>query len=163
MSEPVVVHSSLRPRDYFRVAVIQVLGNRLSASLLISGPALWTFGIISRSAIVAGYGARLSWVIVALPAFAALIGSYTAYRPGSAELYEPATWTFTSTRIDIEQPSRSARANWDEFTSWRIVQDCYLLHTDRRNYVIVSARDLAASERARLEELLDGKLDRHRR
>lgn len=163
MTEPVVVRSRLRPRDYFLVAVMQVLRNRLSVSLLISGPAMWTFGIITRSAVVAGYGARLSWVIVALPAFAALVGSYTAYRPGSAELYEPATWTFTPEGIDIEQPSRSARASWDEFTSWRIVERCYLLYTDRRSYVIVGASELPAGERVRLEELLDGKLGRHRR
>lgn len=159
----VVVTSSLRPRDSFRVAATIVLRNRLSGSLLILGPAMWTFGTITRSAAMSGYGARMSLLIVAVPIFAALVGSYTAYRPGSSELYEPATWTFAPEGIEIEQRSRRAHASWDEFSSWRLVDDCYLLNTDRRRYVMVSVRQVTAPERARLEALLEAKLGRRRR
>jgi len=160
---PVVVSSSMRPRDHFRVASLVVLRSPVAVLLLMSGPALWAYGTAARSAQLHDAGALMSWLLLLVPAFAALVGSYSAYRPGSSELYEPVTWTFAADGIDIEQPSRRARASWDEFTSWRVVSGCYVLHTRKRSYVTVVARDVPAGDRDRFERLLRSRLGRPRR
>ncbi|HEY5548572.1 MAG TPA: YcxB family protein [Coriobacteriia bacterium] len=161
--EAVVVTSSMRPRDHFRVAMMMVLRSPAGVVLLMSGPALWAYGTVARSATVHQAGALMSWLLVLVPAFAALVGSYSAYRPGSSALYEPVTWTFSPEGIDIVQPTRRAMASWDEFRSWRVVGGCYLLHTRARHYVIIAARDVPAGDRARFEALLAARLGRHRR
>lgn len=160
---PVVVTSSMRPRDQARVATMVVLRSPVAVLLLLSGPALWAYGAAARSTQLHGAGALMSWLLLLVPVFAALVGSYSAYRPGSSELYEPVTWTFAEDGIDIEQPSRRARALWGEFSSWRLVSGCFLLHTRKRSYVIVAVRDVPAADRARFERLLWSKLGRPRR
>jgi hypothetical protein len=161
--DEVVVVSSMQPRDQFRVATLMVLRSPAGIVLLMSGPALWAYGTVARAATVHQVGAVMSWLLVLVPAFAALVGSFTAYRPGSSELYEPVTWRFTQDGIDIAQPSRRARAAWDEFSAWRVVAGCYLLHARGRRYVAIAVRDVPEADRARLESLLTARLGRHRR
>lgn len=155
---PIVVDSSLRPGDYFRVAVALVLRNPASLALFVSGPLLWGLGAASGSNVVIDLGERMSWLVILVPAFAALVGSFSAYRPGSSTLYEKVRWTFGDGGMDIEQPSRNARAAWTEFRSWRVAAGCYLLHTTARDYLVVASRDVAEERRDDFETLLVEKL-----
>jgi hypothetical protein len=159
---PIVVDSSLRAGDYFRVAVALVLRNPASLALFVSGPLLWGLGAAAGSNVVIDLGERMSWLVILLPAFAALVGSFSAYRPGSSALYEKARWTFGDDGIDIEQPSRLARAEWAEFRSWRAAAGCYLLHTTARDYLVVASRDVAEERREEFEALLADKLGARR-
>lgn len=160
--DPIVVDSSLRPGDYFRVAVALVLRNPASLALFVSGPLLWGVGAAAGSNVVIDLGERMSWLVILVPAFAALVGSFSAYRPGSSSLYEKARWTFGLEGIVIEQPSRCARAEWDEFRSWRAAAGCYLLHTTARDYLVVASRDVPEERREDLEALLAEKLGARR-
>ena len=156
--DPIVVDSSLRPGDYFRVAVALVLRNPASLALFVSGPLLWGVGAAAGSNVVIDLGERMSWLVILVPAFAALVGSFSAYRPGSSSLYEKVRWTFGEDGMDIEQPSRRARAEWSEFRSWRAAAGCYLLHTTARDYLVVAARDIPEQRRGEFEALLTEKL-----
>jgi len=156
--EPIVVDSSLRPGDYFRVAVALVLRNPASLALFVSGPLLWAFGAAFGSSAVIDLGERMSWLVILVPAFAALVGSFSAYRPGSSSLYEKVRWTFGEEGVDVEQPSRCARAEWGEFRSWRTAAGCYLLHTTARDYLVVASRDVPEKRREEFEALLAAKL-----
>jgi hypothetical protein len=152
--EPIVVDSSLRPADHFRIAFALVLRNPASLGLFVCGPLLWALGAASGSVAVIDLGERVSWLVLLVPAFAALVGSYTAYRPGSSALYEKARWTFAEEGVDIEQPRRHARAEWSEFSKWRQAGGCYLLQTTGRNYVAVAARDVGEARLGDFEALL---------
>jgi hypothetical protein len=151
---PIVVDSSARPGDHFRVAVALVLRNPASLTLFVSGPVLWAVGAASGSVVVIDLGERMSWLVLLVPAFAALVGSYSAYRPGSSALYEKVRWTFSDDGVGIEQPSRHARAEWSEFSKWREAGGCYLLHTTGRHFVVVAARDVPEDRRTDFETLL---------
>jgi hypothetical protein len=159
---PIVVDSTLRPGDYFRISVAQVLRNPASLGLFVAGPVLWAFGAVSHSIVVMDLGERISWLVVLVPAFAALVGSYSAYRPGSSALYEKVRWTFTEKGIEIEQPSRHARAEWGEFAKWLALGGCYLLHTTDRHYMAVASRDVPDDRRADFEALLTSAIGRRR-
>jgi hypothetical protein len=152
--DPIVVESSLRPPDHFRIALALVLRNPASLALFVSGPLLWALGAASGSVAVTELGERMSWLVVLVPAFAALVGSYSAYRPGSSALYEKTRWTFRDDGMEIEQRSRRARADWSEFTKWREAGGCYLLYTSGKDFVAVAGRDVAQERRADLEGLL---------
>jgi len=160
---PIVVDSSLRPGDYFRIAVAQVLRNPASLALFVAGPLLWGLGAVSHSVVVIDLGERISWLVVLVPAFAALVGSYSAYRPGSSVLYEKVRWTFSEDGIEIEQPFRHALAEWGEFSKWLEAGGCYLLHTSDRHYIAVAARDVPEDRRADFEALLATAIGRRRR
>jgi len=161
--DPIVVDSSLRPGDYFRIAVAQVLRNPASLALFVAGPLLWGLGAVSHSVVVIDLGERISWLVVLVPAFAALVGSYSAYRPGSSVLYEKVCWTFGEDGIEIEQPSRHALAEWGEFSKWLEAGGCYLLHTSDRHYIAVAARDVPEDRVADFEALLSARIGRRRR
>lgn len=160
---PIVVDSSLRPGDYFRIAVAQVLRNPASLALFVAGPLLWGLGAVSHSVVVIDLGERISWLVILVPAFAALVGSYSAYRPGSSVLYEKVRWSFGEDGIEIEQPSRHALAEWGEFSKWLEAGGCYLLHTGDRHYVAVARRDVPEDRIADFEALLSAKIGRRRR
>ncbi len=159
---PIVVDSTLRPGDYFRIAAAQVLRNPASLAMFVAGPLLWGFGAATHSVVVIDLGERISWLVVLVPAFAALVGSFSAYRPGSSALYEPVRWTFAEDGIGIEQPERHALAAWDEFARWAMVGGCYLLHTSDRHYVAVAARDVPEERRREFEALMAARIGRRR-
>jgi hypothetical protein len=156
--EPIVVESAPKAGDYFRVSVALVLRNPASLAMFVSGPVLWGLGLASRSVVVTDLGERLSWLVVLIPAFAALVGSFTAYRPGSSVLYEKVVWTFTDDWVEIVQLSRHARAEWSEFAKWREAGGAYLLHTGDQHYLVMAARDVPETRRADFEQLLTEKL-----
>jgi hypothetical protein len=159
----VVVDSMLRPGDYFRIAFAQVLRNPASLALFVAGPLLWGFGVVTHSVVVIDLGERVSWLVILVPVFAALVGSFSAYRPGSSALYEKVRWTFAEDGVEIEQPARHAHAGWDEFAKWLTVGGCYLLHTTDRHYIAVAVRDVPEDRRADFEALLAAKIGRQRR
>lgn len=150
----VVLDSRLTARDVFRVSVALVLRYRLTPTLLLAGPLLLAVGALTSSARIVQLGAVASWLIVLVPAFALLVGSYAAYRPGIGELFEPARWTFAEDGVEIEQPARHARAEWSEFVRWRRLTGNYLLYTSPRRYVILSGAGLSGEDATALEELL---------
>jgi YcxB-like protein len=63
-------------------------------------------------------------------------------------------WTFGDDGVEIELPSKSARAEWSEFSRWRQAAGCYLLSTSTRDYVTIAARDIREDRRADFEALL---------
>ena len=150
----VVVDSRLSARDVFRVSAMLVLRYRLTPTLLLAGPVLAAVGALTGSEQLLRLGAIASSLLVLVPAFALLMGSYAAYRPGATELFEPACWTFTDQGVEIEQPSRTAHADWSEFVRWRRVAGHYLLHTSSRRYVILSGAGLSGEDTVSLEDLL---------
>lgn len=149
-----MVDSSVRPADHFRVAMALVLRNPASLGLFVAGPLMWAIGAASRAPLLIDLGERLSWLVVLVPLFAALVGSFSAYRPGSSALYAETLWTFYDDQIDIAQPKRSASAAWEDFTKWREAGGCYLLHAGARDYVVVPVRDVPEDRRADFEALL---------
>jgi hypothetical protein len=68
--EPIVVDSSLRPADHFRIAFALVLRNPASLGLFVCGPLLWALGVASGSVAVIDLGERVSWLVLLVPAFA---------------------------------------------------------------------------------------------
>jgi hypothetical protein len=140
-----------------------LLRNPVSVMLMVAGPLLWLLGLVAGSAVIGRLGQTMAWLVLLIPAFAVLVGSYAAYRPGASRIYGPVRWTFDEDSIDIEQPERRARAEWREFSGWRSAAGCYLLHTDPRHYVLVPMRDVPEADRAVLESLLVSKLGPHRR
>jgi hypothetical protein len=159
----VVVQARLTAREVWRVSLDLVLRNPISLALVAGGPLLWLLGTVSTSADVTKLGETMSWLVVLIPAFALLVATFAAYRPGTGELYVPATWTFAESGIDIEQPGRHAHAEWSDFTGWKTVAGCYLLHTSVSRYVLVPAASLAPAQRTDLEALLSEKLGRRMR
>jgi hypothetical protein len=159
----VVVDAHVTPRDLFRVSLELLLRNPVSLTLIVAGPVLWAFGSVSGSAVVTRLGSTMSWLVLLVPAFALLIASYAAYRPGASDLYAQARWTFREDSVDVDQPSRSARAEWSEFTGWRTAAGSYLLHTSPKRYVVLPMRDVAEGDRADLESLFAAALGLRRR
>jgi hypothetical protein len=159
----VVVEARLTAREVWRVSVDLVLRNPISLTLIVAGPLLWLLGTVSTSADVTRLGETMSWLVVLVPAFSLLVGTFAAYRPGTGDLYVPVTWTFVDAGIDVDQPGRRARAEWSEFTGWKTVAGCYLLHTSVRQYVLVPAAGLTPEQRTDLDALLSEKLGRRMR
>lgn len=158
MSAGVSVDARPTARDLFRVSFQLVLRGRLVPTILAAGPVLWAVGAAGGSPTLARLGATVSWLILLVPAFAVLVGTNSAYRPGSGALYEPTRWTFADEGVEIVQPDRTAHAEWSEFVRWRHVARCYLLYTARRRYVVLPERDVAPTSRPQLELLLEAKL-----
>lgn len=135
----------------------------VTLTVLAAGPLLWLLGAFSGSAVISELGRTISWLVLLVPVFSVLAGSYAARRPGSSELYVPVRWTFAEDWIGLEQADRHARADWTEFRSWRSAAGCYLLHTSAQRYVIVPIRDVRESDRSDLEALFAAKLGARRR
>jgi len=159
----VTVDSRLTPRDVWKLTALLVMGHRLTPTLLLAGPVLFAVGTATASLRLVQLGAAVSWLLMLVPLYAALTATYAAYRPGAAEVFAPATWTFTDDGIVIEQADRNARATWTEFERWRSVSGFYLLHTTARRYVIVSGAGLTGADRTTLEALLTDHLGAARR
>lgn len=159
----ITVNVRLTPRDVSGIAWRRLLLHPASIFFMAAGPVFWLVGLSGGSAPVIHLGQTLSWLTVLIPAFALLVGSFAAYRPGTSELYAPVRWSFDEDGIDIEQDKRSARGEWSEFRSWRVANHCYLLNTTRTKYVIVPQRDVPEARRAEFEELLAAKLGARKR
>jgi hypothetical protein len=163
MTESVVVEAHVAPRDLLGVSATLMLRNPVSVMLMAAGPLLWLLGLVSGSVVVGRLGETMIWLVVLVPAFAALVASYAAYRPGAAELYAPVRWEFAEEAVEIMQAQRCARADWGEFTGWRTVAGCYLLHTSASRYVVVPGRGVGDADREALEALFTKMLGRRRR
>jgi hypothetical protein len=154
----IVVVSSLTARDVFLVAASVILRHRLAFMAMAAGPVFWLVGVVTASAEVVRVATLFLLLTVGVPAFAALVASYSAYRPGSAGLYSPAEWRFDESGIDVVQPDRCARVEWAGLASWRSAAGCYLLDVKRARYLVFPRRDVPEGERAAFEALLIGKL-----
>jgi hypothetical protein len=109
------------------------------------------------------FGLTLVWLAVLVPAFAWLAGTYNSSRPGASELYDPCEWTFSDEGIGIRQPGRDAHAAWTEFKRWRSAGKALLLHTSLTHYIVIPWRDVVATDRDGLEELLEAHIGRQKR
>lgn len=156
--EPVSFTSRLAARDVMRVSTRLLLRHNISILAMAVGPVFWLVGLAGSSEQVTRLGLSLMPLLVAVPGLAFLVGSLSAYRPGTSELYEPVEWTFADESIEIRHPGRSARAEWEEFRSWRFAGGCYVLHTTRTHYLLVPARDVGDERRVAFEELLTSHL-----
>lgn len=163
MSAPVIFTSRPTARDVMGVAVRIFLRNGITILAMAAGPVFWLVGVTGGSPDVTRLGLSLMPLLAGVPAFGLLVGSYSAYRPGASELYAPAEWTFDDAGADVAHPGRRARVAWDEFLSWRFSGGCYLLYTARSRYLVLPARDIAADDRPRFEELLETHLGARRR
>lgn len=155
--------SRLEPRDVMWVAVRLLLRHSLSVMALASGPVFLLVGLSGGSPQVTELGRALSWLLLALPAFAFLVGTFNAYRPGSGRLYEPVEWSFADEGIETAHPGRRAHVEWSEFRSWRVSAGCYLLDIARRRYLAIPQRDVPQQMRSELEALLAEHLGAKRR
>jgi hypothetical protein len=159
----VSVITSLTRRDVARVSLSLLVLHPVSLSLMVAGPLLLAVGAVSGSAAVGRLGAAMAWLLVLIPGWGLLISSYTAYRPGAAPMYEPAEWRFFEAGVDVAQPGRQARAEWGEFTGWRSVSGCLLLHTSPTRYVVIPWRDVGDAQQEGIESLLAEKVGRRKR
>ena len=157
---PIVFIARLTRRDYMWLAVRLALVHRVSLTVMLSGPVLWTVGWLSHSPTLMQFGATMSWLIVGVPLAGLLSGAYVAYRPSAAELFVPVEYAFSEPGVEVTQGERSAFAEWGEFAGWRRVGGFYLLHTSPVRYLVVPARDVPAERAADLEALLDGHMGR---
>ncbi len=155
--------TDLRPRDVFAVSLRLLVFHPVSITLIVAGPALFALGAVSGSETVTRLGSTMSWLVVLVPAFGLLAASYSAYRPGSGKLYQPAQWRMGDHGVDVAQPGREARAQWQEFTGWKSVGAYLLLHTAATRYVVLPWRDLAEGTRPEVEALLARELGARRR
>ena len=158
----IVVVSTLTPRDVFRVSVTLILRHRLAYMAMAAGPVFWLVGFVTASAEVIRVGALFLILTAAVPLFAALVASYSAYRPGSRDLFDPAQWRFSEAGIDIVQPERCARAEWADFASWRTTRSSYILDVKRSRYLVFPRRDVVEGDRAEFATLLTAKLGERR-
>jgi hypothetical protein len=149
------VKTTLDPKDVARVSRSLVLRKPLSISAMSVGPVCLAIGASTGSGPYLRFGLALVWLVVLIPAFAWLAGTYNAYRPASREIYEPAEWTFEDPGVLIAQSGRLARAGWDEFPRWRSAAGSLLLHTSRMHYIVIPWRDVADADRDPLEDLLE--------
>jgi hypothetical protein len=154
----VVIDSRPNARDVFRVALVVILRHRLAFMAMAAGPIFWLVGVATSSAEVVRVGTLFLLLTVAVPLFAALVASYSAYRPGSSALYRAAEWRFDESGIDVVQPDRRARVEWADLASWRSAAGCYLLDVKRARYLVFPHRDVPEAERAAFEALLSDKL-----
>jgi hypothetical protein len=159
------IHADVRlaQRDVMAVSSRLLLVHRLSLTAIASGPVLWLTGIAGGSAEVTRLGLALLWLVVLVPFFAFLVGTFNAYRPGTGELYEPVRYDFADGGVEIEQPGRRAHADWDEFRSWRTVGAFYLLDVSKSRYLLVPKSAVPAAERTALEALFEDHLGARRR
>lgn len=151
----VVVATTLTPRDVARVSRALVFRNPFSISLMSVGPVCLAIAAGTGSQTYLRFGLALVWLVVLIPAFAWLAGTYNGFRPSAKEIYEPAEWKFDDSGVVIGQSDRLAQAEWDEFGRWRTAGGSLLLHTTRTHYVVIPWRDVAEADRERLEDLLD--------
>ena len=149
---------TLRQRDVFRVAAVVLVRHRLAIMAMAAGPVFWLVGVVGASDAVTRIGAQFLAVTVAVPAFALVVATWAAYRPGTSSLYAPVAWSFTAAGIDLSTPGRPARAEWSEFRSWRTAAGCYLLDITRSRYLVVPRADVPEADRADFERLLASKL-----
>jgi hypothetical protein len=157
------IQTTLTPRDVARVSRVLVLRNPMSILLMSAGPVCLAIGLASGSGPYTRFGLTMVWLVLLVPAFAWLAGTFNAYRPGARDIYEPAEWTFGEAGIGIRQPGREARADWSEFPKWRSAGQCLLLHTSHTRYVVIPWRDVPAAGREELEELLTGSIGKRKR
>jgi hypothetical protein len=157
------ITTSLTRRDVAWVSLQLLVLHPVSLTLMAAGPLLLAVGVLSSSSAVARLGSTMSWLILLVPAWGLLAATYNAYRPGAAPVYEPAVWAFADSGITVAQPGREARADWDEFTGWRSIGGCLLLHRTPVRYVVIPWRDVSADARAGLEALLSERIGRRRR
>jgi hypothetical protein len=162
MSE-VRVTTSLKARDVARVSFRLLVLHPVSLSLMAAGPLLLGLGAVSASGAVTSLGTTMSWLMLMVPGYGLLVSTYTAYRPGAAEVYQPAEWSFAEAGVGVSQPGRDARAEWSEFTGWRSVAGCLLLHTAPARYAVIPWRDVPEDGRAGLEALLGEHLGKRKR
>jgi hypothetical protein len=159
----IVADVRLTPRDVMAVSVRLLLLHRLSLTAIASGPVLWLAGVAGGSSDVTRLGLALLWLVVLVPFFAFLVGTFNAYRPGAEELYAPVGYTFGDEGVEIEQPQRRARADWGEFRSWRRVGGRYLLDVSKTRYLVVPQETVPETARAAFAELLEAHLGPRRR
>lgn len=159
---PIEFTSRLARGDFLRVGVVLALRNPLALTAIASGPVLWAAGTLAGGGTVARFGASLLVLVPAVPIAGVLAAAYATYRPGAAELFEPVGWEFAEAGVRVHQEGRDAFAEWDEFTGWRKVAGCYLLHTSARKFVVLPASAVPAERVADFEALLTGKAGRIR-
>jgi len=158
----VVVASTLAPRDVFRASATLMLRHRLAYMAMAAGPVFWLVGTVSASPEVVRVAMLFLLLTAGVPLFALLVASYSAYRPGSKDLYVEAQWSFSDTGIDIVQPERRARAEWSDFASWRSTRESYILDVKRSRYLVFPRRDVAEGDRQAFEALLRAELGARR-
>lgn len=157
------VASTLTQTDVARVSRSLVLRKPLSISAMSVGPVCLAIGLSTGSGPYTRFGLTLVWLVLIVPVFAWLAGTYNAYRPASREIYEPTEWTFDEDGALIAQPGRLARAEWSEFVRWRTAGGSLLLHTTRMHYIVIPWRDVADADREPLEVLLEEHIGRLKR
>jgi hypothetical protein len=155
--------TSLTPKDVAGVSLRLLVLHRVSIMLMASGPVMLLVGLVPGSGAATTLGSTMVWLLILVPAYGALVSSWTAYRPGAAEVYEPAEWSFASEGLCVSQPGRDARAEWGEFRSWRSVGGCLLLYTTATRYAVIPWRDVPEGRRDDLEALLIEHLGTRRR
>jgi len=156
--DPIAFTSKLTKRDLLRVGLVTSLANPLSLTAMASGPVLWLAGTAAGGGAVRDFGLSLMFLIVAVPIAGLLAGVYAAYRPAAAELYTPVSWVFSDAGVELTVETEVSFADWDEFTGYRKLAGCYLLHTSTRNYVVLSAEGVPQERREDFESLLSTKL-----
>jgi hypothetical protein len=157
------VTTSLSPRDVLRVSFSLIFVHPVSVALMAGGPVLLVVGLLAGSQVVERLGSTMAWLVVLVPAWALLSATWSAFRPEAAAVYESADWTFREEATDVARSGGSARAEWDEFTGWRSVAGCLLLHTTPSHYVVIPWRDVPEGSREGLERLLTAKIGRRKR
>jgi hypothetical protein len=155
--------TSLRRRDVAGVSFRLLVLHPVSLLLVAAGPLFLIVGAASGAGTITRLGFTMSWLIVLVPLFGVFAATYNAYRPGAAQVYESAEWTFSDGGVRISQPGRDAEAGWDEFTGWRTVGESLLLHTALARYVVIPWRDVAEADRPVLEGLLAERIGPGRR
>ena len=160
---PIAFTTALTPADVLRATTLRVMTHPLGIMAMAIGPIWLAVGLVGSSVYVARIGIQLLPVTIAVAAFALLVGTWAAYRPGVSELFVPVSWTFTPDHVDIEHPGRCARAEWDEFTVWRMAGGCYLLYLAKSRYLIVPRAAVPDADRPAFEALLTERLGNRRR
>jgi hypothetical protein len=150
----VCLTTSLAPRDVARVSLRLLVLHRVSIMLMASGPVMLLVGLIPGTGAATTLGSTMVWLLLLVPVYGALVSSWTAYRPGAAEVYEPAEWSLSPEGVRVSQPGRDARAEWSEFRSWRSVGGCLLLYTSATRYAVIPWRDVPEGRRDEVEALL---------
>lgn len=142
------VESTVTRGGYVAVVVLAYLASPIFLLLLAAAVFGGSTGAFGSGALALAIAFPLS-----VPAVAGIAYARTFTR-GSAELLEPAVWTFQDLGVDVESGGQARFAEWDSFVRWRRLAGHYLLYVDRSRYVVVAGESLDADGRARLEELL---------
>ena len=152
--EPITFTTTLERSDFLTVATVLAVRNPLSLTAMASGPVLVLAGTLAGGHMVRDFGLSLMFLIVAVPVAGVLAGAYAAYRPGASELFAEVEWEFSEAGVRIRQQGEDTFAEWGEFTGWRRVANCYLLHTALRKYVVLPRSGVPAARRDEFEALL---------